>query len=245
MKRLILALVVIFVTSLIVHLPLGLVAQYMPTIPGLSMTQASGTLWHGRFHSVAWNKQQLGSLSWQFRPGSLLLGKLDLDFTLKGQSHLSAKGNAGLSFSGVYLEDVQLDLASAAIDNFIDFPLPISTAGSISFTIADYQASSPWCTSLAGNGQWRNAGLSLPIGQVNVGEVKATLSCQAGSIVVKSTSSSTELATELSISLSPQNRYKIDGYLTATENLPQAIRSQLAWLGTPDQQGRYKLAFSG
>ena len=245
MKRLILLLSLVFLSSLIVHFPLSLVAKYFPKIPKLELTSPSGTVWQGSFYSVQWDKKNLGSLAWKFNPIQMLLGRLNVDFTLDGQPNISAKGNAGLSFSGAYVKNMQLDLASSFIDTFIRYPLPISSTGTISFTIDDYQVAEPWCEKLQGIGRWNDASLILPIGVVNLGDVSAKLGCSAGSILLTASSDSNQLETEVSLSFSPTMRYKLEGSLAAKDNLPQAIRSQLKWLGQPDQQGRYKLAFSG
>ena len=245
MKRTLFALILVLLISVVVHVPISFVMKYVPKVNGLTLANPSGSLWNGKFYTVQLKGVNLGTLSWDFHPHQLFLGKVDVSFDLTGESDISAKGNTGVTFSGAYARNVKFSITSDLINRIVAIPLPAKSEGSFSLVVDDYVVATPWCEQLIGDVTWNNAKLILPIGDLELGNPKATLACKNGSILLESEVRSNHVDSDIVLTFTPDNKYQIEGSLKPNGGLSQGIRDQLKWLGKPDADGRYPLSFKG
>lgn len=98
---LILILVVAFVVSAIVHLPIQAVLTHAPLPSQLKIAGASGSLWQGQVQQLQWQHYNLGQVSWQLQPMQLLTGNLQAKVRLgRGNPwQLRARGVVGYGFT--------------------------------------------------------------------------------------------------------------------------------------------------
>ncbi|USH02347.1 type II secretion system protein N [Grimontia kaedaensis] len=249
MKRVILwsfLFLVVLVGSAVVHIPANLVLRQLPPIQGLELSGVSGTLWNGSAAKFSWQGQPMGTLKWQFNPLKLFTGKADVDLRLSGTPGLSARGNVGYSLGGIYANNLLLSASANIVQSFIPYPLPVSLSGQFDLTVRDYLfAQQPFCEVLAGNLAWSQGNVASPIGTIEPGLVVAQLSCNEGQLVLDGDSASDAIETEFNISLSPDQRYSLNGWFAPGDDFPEGMRGQLGFLGNPDSEGRYRLSFSG
>lgn len=249
MKRVILWSVlffVVFITSAIVHLPANLVVKSLPKMPGLALNGVTGTLWNGAAAGLNWQGKPMGSLKWQFNPLKLFTGKADVDVRLSGKPGLSARGNVGFGFSGLYANNLLVTTSAQNVQSFIASPIPVTLSGQFDLTVRDYlYKQKPFCEVLAGNLAWSQGNVVSPVGAIDPGVVVAQLSCNDGQLVIKGDSKSEAIETEFNVSLSPDQQYSLSGWFVPGKTFPEDMRRQLGFLGNPDSEGRYRLSFSG
>ncbi|RXJ72666.1 general secretion pathway protein GspN [Veronia nyctiphanis] len=241
-----LLLIVVFIVSVIAHLPARLAVNYLPASTGIVVTGVEGSLWKGSAKNVTWKNRSLGTLSWDANLLRLFTGKADVSIALRGGiDGIDGKGRVGYSLSGPYASNLFVSAPAEAVMKNAPIPVPVSASGSLNLLVKDYQFASPWCAELDGSLNWVNGNVSSPMGDIKAGDVAAQLSCVDGSIAAKGDSKSSALTSEFSLELSPNQRYKVNGWLAPGSEFPPQLRSQLGFLGRPDSNGRYKLNFNG
>ncbi|WP_281545920.1 type II secretion system protein N [Grimontia sp. SpTr1] len=249
MKRVILwsvLFLVVLISSAVVHIPANLVVRYLPPMQGLALSGVSGTLWNGSASNFTFQGREMGALKWQFNPLKLFTGKADVELRLSGSPGLSARGNLGYSLGGLYANNLLVSASANVVQSFIPYPMPVSLSGQFDLTVRDYLFNQqPFCESLAGNLAWSQGNVASPIGTIEPGLVVAQLSCNEGQLVMDGDSASDAIETDFNISLSPDQRYSLNGWFAPGETFPESMRGQLGFLGTPDSEGRYRLSFSG
>lgn len=237
--------VLILLISAAAHLPAHIALGFISPLPGIKLDGLSGTIWNGSAASFHFQGKSLGSLDWEFNFFPLVTGKLDLSVGLSGVAGLSVNGHIGYGFSGIYANDLRLLVPASTISPFLPAPVPVGLSGRFELLVRDYQMSKPLCNTLDGNLTWSQAQVVTPIGTVELGPVVAQLSCKAGSVVATGKSKSEAIETEFSVSLAPNKKIKAEGLIKPGMALPEGLKSQLNWLGEPDNEGRYQLNFNG
>ncbi|KXF82537.1 type II secretion system protein N [Enterovibrio coralii] len=237
--------VLVLLVSAIVHIPASFVVRYMPPVQGLQLGAVSGTLWNGTAANLNWQGQPLGKLNWQFNLMPLLTGKADVAIRLSGVPGLSARGNVGYGLSGAYANNLLFSTSANVVQSFIPYPMPVSLAGQFDLTLRDYLFTKPFCDVLEGNVAWSQGSVTSELGTVDPGLVVADLTCDDGRLSLNGGSKSDALETEFSLLLSPDQRYNMNGWFVPGDALPQSMRGALSFVGQPDEEGRYRLSFSG
>lgn len=237
--------VLVLLTSAVVHLPASLAVRYMPPVPGLALGEVSGTVWKGTAAQLRFQGKALGILKWRFNPLSLLTGKADVEMRLSGNPGVSARGNVGYGFAGLYANNLLVSASAGFVQSFIPMAMPVSLSGQFDLTVRDYQMKTPLCNALAGNLAWTQGNVSTPLGNIEPGVAMATLACDSGKVVVSGDSESQAVETAFNLTLTPEQRYSVSGWFVPGATFPEGMRSQLGWLGQPDDQGRYRFSFNG
>ncbi len=237
--------VLIFFVSAMVHIPASLFSGYLPKGNQFSVSGLSGTLWQGSAQSIVVLGRPFGQLDWNFSTFSLFLGRVEFDLNLSGQRQVSANGAFGYSFSGPYARNVLMKTDASFIQSFVPSPFPIEAKGPVEIDLANYAMTTPLCDALNGNIKWPGQ-LNTPMGDLDFGTVKGKMSCDNGSLVVKVENQSDALQSEVTLRLGPQiNRWGVKGWFTPGNAMPQGMKQNLNWIGSPDNQGRYNLEFNG
>ncbi len=232
--------------SVVVHLPAHVGLGFITPLPvGIKLDGLSGSFWNGSAASFHWNGQSLGTLQWDLGFLRLFTGKVDLTVKLSGVAGLALDGHVGYGFSGAYGENVKITVPATMVNRFISLPVPLTLSGAFNLSLTHYQIEKPLCSQLSGNLTWAQAQIVTQIGTVDPGPVAATLSCNAGSILMKGKSNSDAIETEFNVTLAPNQSFSLQGSLKPGTALPSGIKSQLSWLGAPDSTGFYKLDFNG
>ena len=73
----------------------------------------------------------------------------------------------------------------------------------------------------------------------------ADVTCQDNTIAAKGTQKTAQVESEFEASLTPNHRYATSAWFKPGAEFPQAMQSQLRWLGKPDNQGKYQFTYQG
>lgn len=250
MKKLILAvlLVVTFLISALVHLPVQVVLNYLPLPPQLSLTAASGTLWQGQVQQLKWQRYNFGQVSWQLQPSKLFSGKVQASVRLgRGNPwQLRARGVVGYGFSGAYAQTVIASMPAKEVLKFAPrLPVPIDISGQLELSIASLQYAAPYCQSGQGNLVWNTDKIGTPLAELEVGPVVADFACDNSQIKVVGKQQSEQVQSGFNLDLMSNRSYTTTAWFKPQAEMPSEFTQQLKWLSQPDNQGRYQFTYRG
>ncbi len=245
---LIFGLLIVALVSAVVHLPASIVTKIV-TLPGnIRLYGVSGTLWHGEINNLQVSGISLGKVLWKVEPGSVLGGELDASVRFGEQSAIQARGKGILKImpSSIGVSQLSMTMPARQLSPWIQLPLPLTMAGDLSLLVTEYQFSgSLYCEQLNGQLSWNQAKVEFLSNQLDLGEARASLGCQAQQIIAQTTQKSDQLSSQFSLKLSTPNRYQLSGWFAPAAGFPEALRSQLTWLPAPDGQNRYQIKKNG
>ena len=242
------AIIITFVVSVIVHLPIQAVLSYVALPAPLSISAASGTLWQGHAQQVKWQRYQLGQISWQFEPLALLQGNAQakVRFGRGSQWQLQGRGSLGYGLKGAYAENV---LASLPMSEALKFappmPIPLDLNGQLELNIHQLTYAQPYCAEGKGNLVWNTDTIGTPLAPLTIGPVIAEITCQESNIHVAGSQQSPQVRSEFFVDLKPNRQYVAQAWFSPQAEMPNALSEQLKWLPKPDAQGRYQFNQQG
>ncbi len=125
--RLIVAGLFFYLLFLILQTPLAWLVARLPTDSPIQLRQAGGSAWNGSVRQVIWQAEtdriDLGRLSWKWRPGELLDGRIGFDFEL-GRATRTINGSVTLGRNSLALNNVR-GKVDAALLGFVSRPLSL------------------------------------------------------------------------------------------------------------------------
>ncbi|WP_220457553.1 type II secretion system protein N [Vibrio marinisediminis] len=245
---LVVILVVAFVVSAVIHLPIQAVLAHAPLPNQLKIAGASGTLWQGQVQQLQWQQYNLGQVSWQLQPTKLLTGNLQAQVRLgRGNPwQLRARGVVGYGLQGAYAEDVIASMPATQVMKFAPpIPVPLDITGQLELSIESLQYAAPYCRSGKGNLVWNTDQIGTPLAPLELGPVIADLSCKESNIKVMGKQRSQQVMSEFSLDLQANHQYSAKAWFNPQPEFPDALAEQLKWLPTPDNQGRYQFSYRG
>ncbi len=239
--------VVVFLVSLIAHIPANWVYGQLPLNRQVQLQGISGTIWQGRAEQIVVEKQRLGQVSWDFDGWRLLMGKAQYQFRLGRNSDikLNAKGEVGVTFSGPYASNIFASIPVEHVLQQLNLQVPIDVSGQLELSLAQYDYAAPWCQHAQGNVVWSAGQIDSPLGSLEPGPVIADLSCQQQDIKLDGKQNSDQVSSAFNVSLDEKSQYHLDAWFKPGAKFPPSLANQLKWLGQPDSQGRYPFNFSG
>ncbi len=133
MRRTILWGVLLFLGFAVAFAPAGLVRVAFGQINSVTLTDPTGTIWHGR-GQILLQGHPLGMLDWDLRLSALLTGALSFDFELVDPGH-TLTGLASLGISRTFALQVSGRVSADLIHRFLP-PYDISISGALTLTAA-------------------------------------------------------------------------------------------------------------
>ncbi|WP_120510048.1 type II secretion system protein N [Photobacterium salinisoli] len=235
------------IVSLLVHLPASWVWQYVPKMPGLSVTGISGTPWQGTASQVRWQQWNLGQVYWELSPWKLLTANAEFAVRLGQGSDLGLRGRGlvGADLGGLYAQNLLLSLPAQQVVQYARLPVPLNLGGNLELTVRDYRFAVPYCQLLEGGLVWSGASIGTPLGDVDPGQVLAELNCNDGQLAANANQASAQVSSEWQAGLTTDQRYNLNGWFKPGAELPSGLQEQLKWLGNPDANGRYPIRYTG
>lgn len=238
-----------YAVFLVVLLPAGLVWEQIRdrgmVPPGVSAQAVAGTLWTGSMARLTLpNNMVLSEVTWAFRPGALLTGRLGWSLSARPPNgHVQgqvAVGAGGLSVSGTRAD---LDAASTAAPFLV---LPIVIEGRLALDLQHL--------ALARDGQvraargvlgWLDAGAGMPEA-VPLGDLRAELAAgEDGALRLVVRDQGGPLIAEGTVELAPGGRYRVDGVAGSRGGADPRLAQALRMLGNPGPDGRTPIRLSG
>ncbi|WP_427981039.1 type II secretion system protein N [Agarivorans sp.] len=236
--------IVVYVVSLVATTPLAVVLNWVNLPRGISLEQPSGTIWQGRVATLSTPQLQLNQLSWDFHVSALFLGRVQAEVEFASGKQLLGSGLAGLSFSGWYLKDWQVDAPASWLTKQYPLPVPAVVEGDVQLQLQQLNQGEPWCQQLQGQLNWFAPVLQTPLGVLRLDDVKGQLSCQDGEPTFELKHSDQQVALELLASVN-QSRWSAEGKIKAAADMPKTISDNLKYIGRPDPQGFYRFKQQG
>ncbi len=240
--------ILFFSVSLLSHLPISFVLQHAPKVRGLSIEGAQGTVWQGSASNIKWQRQNYGQVNWDFQFSALFAGSAEYAVRFGRGSDLQVRGKGLVGYSlvqGPYVENLVASVPVEEVMKFSPMPLPVEAQGQVEVNIAHAVYAQPWCQSGTGNIVWNAQTLGTPMGDLELGPIIADLSCTDSTIAVKGEQKSSNVSAEFNVDLTPDRRYKASAWFKPGAEFPEGLKSQLRWLGNPNNQGQFKFSNQG
>ncbi len=235
-----------YLVFLVITLPAKLALSYLPLPPQLTVSQVSGTVWHGQAEKVSFDNVDVVDLVWDTSFLAMLTGSIEADVQFgRGKSSLRGRGDIGYNSNGGYAKNVTVKANSEWLLMASNIPVPVTTSGEVKLEVSEAQQGQPWCEQLSGKLTWSNAGIQSLIGNIIVDSAVANLSCESGALVANIKQASSQLRLSGIAKLAAGNKYSLSAVLVPSNELPESIRTNLRYIGKPNAKGEYQLNYSG
>ncbi len=215
---------------------------------GVEAFGLEGTLWQGSARIVNAGGQQLRNTEWDLALPRLLLGQIGGDFKTRWADGF-AEGFGTVSLAGTLrLDDVQMSMAAGSLRSMVGTP---DLGGQIKVSIDSLELANNWPQRLVARAELLN--LSSPMmGRGKAGTI-GNLSLQFDSTtdtdperltgIVRDEGGPLEINGELVLAMPTE--YELKARIKARDNAPEALRSNLDFLGPPEADGTRIFQFAG
>jgi|GEM_PF-472819 len=247
----------VFCTSYLIFilatLPLPWLVNKVTLPKNVMLNGVSGTVWQGEIAQViltnADNSSQIQQVKTELSFWSLFsfTPKVDMQFGDALLAGPEGKLTLAISQEQLSLTDVELFIPANDIAQQTRLPLPVTAKGELELQLTqiDISLTERKCQQASGNANWARAGIIAMEQNIKLGKLAADITCDKGELVVK-IAPGNDLGLSFSAFIKArQNSIKVSGkgYLKPAAKFPQQLKSALPFLGNPDNQGRYRLAF--
>lgn len=235
--------VIAYLLFLVIQLPVSFVWQQIPAPvkQTISFSSLEGSAWSATATGVIINGYNLGTMSWQLSPLSLLTGHLGGAVqvrhalgTTQGKFDID---NAQL----VELHNLQGNLNANLFDSLIR---PVMLNGQIHVDIESARLQRSSLLEIEGTAQWRDARISgvqdLDLGQIII---KAVPDAGGSRFQVSNQDGALEVNGE--VRLATNGRYDLNLTLMNRDKSRTELDTMLRMLGKPDARGRVNLKQAG
>lgn len=228
--------VAVYLGALIWQLPATVVWQRIaPELPAeVELTGLTGTLWQGQVARMMVSGVDQGALRWQWRPASLLRGKIALDLLWQPRNS-QVRARLALSPGALTLLDVrgELDAASMAAVNRAPFILTGSWLLEVPrLQLADFEQ----VTAAEGRLVWQDAAGGLPQ-PLALGHLSATLGQTDGWLTLDLQDHGGPLGLQGDARWRPGQPMYLDTRLQARPDADAGLAAGLQMLGRADRSG--------
>ncbi len=211
----------------------------------VALYQLEGSAWRGEARELFWEGRRLGRVTWQFRPQSLVLGRLEARVHLTPTASSRLEAVAGRRWDGaLYLRAGDARLSLAELEPLFNRD-PMGLTGILTVTLEELDIEAGRITALRGRAVIEKAGLAPPV-DVTVGgfEVDFDLNPE-GFIEARLKDRGGPLQAQGQLRIQPDGSYRLSATLAARDPRRSDIRQALGYLGTPGPDGRISLVRTG
>lgn len=235
-----------YVIFLLIKLPANQLISRITLPPQMSISGVDGTIWDGNASSVIFNNIEVENVHWDTSFWRLLTGQLVLDLdagNARSSDQVSFDGNIAVSLFNtkhIQADNFVLYLPANMVIAQINLPVSVDAAGRFKVEIEqlDYPGQ---CESLAGKGQWINAGMEGLGEPLSLGNFDADLSCiETDTLISVKEPNSFGLSAQTRVTQDLQ--FSVDGKFKPDESLPKQVKDAALFFGQPDPQGYYKIS---
>ncbi|NOX43714.1 MAG: type II secretion system protein N [Gammaproteobacteria bacterium] len=208
----------------------------------LIMKGLTGTVWSGKATAAYISGQKIKSLSWDFHPWPLLLGRLQIGVDFRDGDSF-ARGNVARGFGGqLYLSDLEARLGLKNIAAVAKLPLDLQ--GYIGLNLQQLSIYNQNIVDAQGTIAWQSAAVNFPV-KMTFGDLKATLSTDNDVINVDLVDGGGPLQAEGILTIKADNKYKFTGTFSSRDPSQSALDKNLRLLGRAGSDGKIKVNKSG
>ncbi|MFO7592810.1 MAG: type II secretion system protein N [Pseudomonadota bacterium] len=215
-------------------------------LPEVQLTGVKGRIWDGEVAAVRYKAREVGTLNWQLRPLSLLLGKLSMPLSLQlPDGYLEANLTLPADMTAIHASEVKGQLPVSRIQGMLPYNF-ISIDGTLALNITEVELDAEGkVKALSGRINWLGAEMSAPQA-LSFGDLQADLELdEEGSVQAQLRDLGGPLSLDAQFVLQPQGSYSLKGTVAAADGASDTLRQGLGLLGRPGSGGRYPLDFKG
>lgn len=217
--------------------------QQRPAGLPIQAGQVDGTLWSGRAQAVRTPAAPLGDVRWQLRPAALLVGRLSLDWSVRGGEH-NGRGRLSLRPGGaLHLEDSRMQLAATELTPLYA-NLPLRLTGQVNVAVKRLDVDPGRRFTAVGTVDWKDAALTAPQ-DMQIGSLRITSEADGDGSKLVLEDRGGPLALNGVITIAADGSYRTNLTMAARESADPALVSSLRFFGRPDSQGRVRVTQRG
>ena len=206
---------------------------------GFTCASVDGSIWSGACSGLAVQRVAVGDLTWDLQPAQLLAGALAAHVTL-AHGPISVRGDVALGFG--HRLTLRNLIADVPVDHRVLRQAPRDLSGTLHLDLALAHIEKGAVTELQGRLEAHDLidshGRTTPLGSYALvfpgGNLTGRLQDLGGPLAVSGT-----------VRLTPGRGYAVDGLVAARADAPPELVNNLAFLGSPDAQGRRPFSMSG
>lgn len=233
----------VFIIAIIVTVPAKHVL-YRLDLP-LNLTNVNGTIWNGKASTLQLQQYTINNVAWRINAWSLLTGQLTVSLNAgiaRDRSSIYAKGNAGVNLFNQHLIADKLTLrfpAEKLLEN-VNLPVKVLAKGVVETTLDSaelkFTQTSVGCAVLNGAGQWRQAAVLTPSGEVDLGLFEGVLGCNESQLTLTVAEPNGLGLSFIAQGQNPQN-LTVNGKFKLPPELPNEMQQVARFFGEPDNTG--------
>ncbi len=236
--------VVVYALFVVARTPAQWVIKQAELPNTITLNGINGTIWNANIDSVVVNEYVINAVETHVNLLSLFTLNPSVDITFGGAL---VNGPEGYATVGNLLSDIKVNNAKVSvlandIAKELTLPIPLTAKKYIDVTLNEFVMGKPICSQLDGKVNWDNASVNALDEKVNLGSLKADLSCDKGKGVI-TFDPKNNLGLTMVVNVQSTNRVYGSGYIQPGSKFPTALKEVLPFLGKADNQGRYKLSF--
>lgn len=233
----------VYVFFLVAMLPANWLLAKIQLPEDVLLVDVQGSIWQTTIKQVVVDDIVIDDVKSSLSPFSLILLNPSVEVSFGNTLVNGPQGYLTVSgfFSDVNISDAVITLPADMVAAELDLAVDVIAHEQLKIDINDFTVGAPVCSELAGNLFWQNAAVTALDERVSLGSLSAKLSCDKGELVAN-------VEPKNNLGLSYRARLKADGeftgsgYLKPGANFPSQLREVLSFLGSADQQGRYRLS---
>ncbi|WP_448569427.1 type II secretion system protein N [Thalassotalea ganghwensis] len=234
----------VYLFSLIALMPASFIVNQLSLPKNISIGQIEGTVWNSQIAQVSVNNIVINRVNVDVSPLSIFLLNPSAVVTFGDALMPGPEGKFEIShlMSEIKISQLEMLVSANEVAKHLPLPIPVVAKNSVALAVEEFQFGQPVCQTMRGQVQWSKAGFKAMDETVELGGLSAILSCDKGELMAK-LDDNNQLGVTFTATLGAKNQLKGQGFLMPSDNLPPAISQILPFLGQPDRQGRYRLAF--
>lgn len=212
-------------------------------VSGLTLQSVSGTVFSGQAGKVTLQDQDLGPVSWSFRPAALLLARIEYHLTTGGPLfHGSGFLGTGPG-ADLMVRELTGELQPDALVNRY-LPVPVETSGSVTLTLDTLQVRDGFPAELSGTVHWTEAAVVAPAA-LAFGKVEITMESSGDTINVGISNAGGDIAVSGELTILAAGEYRMQLLLKPGPEADPGITGMLESYGKPQAGGAWLITDSG
>lgn len=231
-----------YLLFLLATIPASIIVSNVKLPNNILLGEVTGTVWMSEISAVQVDDVIIENVAANLSFLSLLLLNPSVELTFGDALVAGPEGKAKVSglLSDLQIAETQINVQANEIAKKLTFPVDVTAHSFLDITINEFIAGKPLCSQLAGKLTWADAAITTFDNKVTLGDLSADLTCQQGEVMLTVVENN-NLGLAFSAVFGQGGAMSGEGHLTPTEQLPEAIKQVLPFLGSPDQQGRYRI----
>ncbi len=239
----------VFIIFIIVQLPIGQAyALLSGQLGNVQLYEYEGTVWQGKAKALDVDNQRFQNIEWQLKPWSVVLGRLNIDWSFdNGDAYGSGTAGLGLLGGVIKLSSVTANLPSSMVQPYLpDMPVKLGGVFNVELDELYYDKSTAVLRSIEGQFVWRNAAVTV-LNEMPLGEFQFTMTTDDSGIVGQLKEAETsDLLAAGQLLLATDNSYQFDATLKVRNPAQRRDLAQgISFIGRQDAEGQIKLNYSG